>query len=194
MYIFLKLSNNTNEVISIKRLCLTIIILVLLVGCAFKPDGPSYVTREYLEKYKINSKDIITELDLYLENENIDKNLIEDYRKVYLRQYSNLVYDIKDERIDGDDAFVDVQIKVYDYYKTVKDANDYLNDNQKEFINDDGDISFDKFFKYKLDKMMETDKRVDYLITINLKKEKEKWKVLPLSTTEMEKIHGLYEY
>ena len=96
--------------------------------------------------------------------------------------------------MDVEDAFVDVQIKVYDYYKTVKDANDYLNDNQKEFINDDGDISFDKFFKYKLDKMMETDKRVDYLITINLKKEKEKWKVLPLSTTEMEKIHGVYEY
>ena len=102
-------------------------------------------------------------------------------------------YDIKDEKIDGVNATVTAQITVYDYYNAEKEANDYLNDHQDEFKKND---VYDKslFTDYKLKKLKDVNKTVDYTIDFQLTKVDGKWEVNDLSNEQLEKIHGVYAY
>ena len=52
-------------------------------------------------------------------------------------QYKDLTYEIKDERVDGNKAVVDVEIEVYDYNTVLNNANTYLDENKDEFFIDD---------------------------------------------------------
>lgn len=177
-----------------KKFIVLIFVIVLMSGCSFMDRAPKDEVIKFLNNYKTNSESVVNELDEYLAKQDLDKDTVKDYKELYLRQYTNLEYEIKDQRINGDDAFVDVQIKVYDYYKTSKETGDYLSENKKDFITPDGDVDFFKYFSYKVDKMLDTTDTVEYLITINLKKDSEKWVVEPLTSTELEKLHGVYEY
>ena len=47
---------------------------------------------------------------------------------------------------------------------------------------------------YKLDTMKKYDKTVTYSIEFKVKKENNKWQVEDLSDTDVEKIHGIYDY
>ena len=102
-------------------------------------------------------------------------------------------YEIKEEKIDGDNATVTAQITVYDYYKAEKDANDYLTAHPDEFKKDD---VYDKslFTDYKLKKLDDVNTTVDYTIDFNLTKVDGKWEVNDLSNEQLEKIHGVYAY
>ena len=138
--------------------------------------------------------DFEKELDEYLASQDLEEETLKDYKELYLKQYSNLKYDIKDEKINGDSAIVEVQITVFDYYKSDKLAGDYFTANQADFVDDDGDIDFSKYFAYKIRKMLDTTDTVDYTLTINLKKKDSKWEVEPLTHEELTKLHGTYEY
>ncbi len=168
--------------------------LVLLSGCAFLGNTPKDEVKKFLNNYKNNSESVINELNDYLEEQNLEEDTLEDYRELYLRQYSNLKYKIKDEKIDGNNATVDVQITVFDYYKTDKLSSDYFTANQADFIDEDGDVDFTKYFAYKVNKLLDTTDTVDYLLTLNLKKNDNKWEIEPLTSEQLMKLHGTYEY
>ena len=55
-------------------------------------------------------------------------------------------------------------------------------------------IDFSKYFEYKIKQLLDTTDTVDYTITLNLKKNNDKWEVEPLTNEELEKLHGTYEY
>ena len=114
-----------------------IVVLVLMVmfmtGCSLASNTPSDRVREFLDRYKNNDTVVINELNEYLDSENYDQDTKDKYREVYLRQYTNLNYDIKDETINGDEAVVEVQVTVFDYYKTNTLSGDYFIANQTEF-------------------------------------------------------------
>lgn len=176
-----------------KRIFTLLLVVVLLSGCSLMNKPKDAVSR-FLNNYKNNSDSVIKELDEYLENEDLNDDVLKDYKELYLKQYSNLKYEIKSEKIDGDKAIVETQITVYDYYKSDKLAGDYFTANQADFVNDDGDIDFSKYFTYKIKKMLDTTDKVDYTITINLTKKDGKWEVEPLTHEELSKLHGTYEY
>lgn len=177
-----------------KILLVLFISVVCLTGCTFLSNSPKDAVSKFLNNYKNNDKVIVDELNDYLNSQDLDEETLEDYREIYLRQYSNLKYEIKDEKIDGDKAIVDVQITVFDYYKTDKSAGDYFTANQADFINDDGDVDFAKYFAYKINKMLDTTDTVDYTLTLNLTKNDDTWEIEPLTTEELSKLHGTYEY
>ena len=102
-------------------------------------------------------------------------------------------YEITDEVYDGDTATVTTKITVYDYYKVQKEVAEYLKDNREKFYKD-GSYDEDSYIDYKLDTMKKYDKTVTYSIDFKVKKENGKWKVTDLSDTDIQKIHGIYDY
>lgn len=177
-----------------KILSILVISIFILTGCTMMSNSPSYAVKNFFNKYKDNDQVVIDELNDYLSEEKLDDKTMKDYREIYLRQYSNLTYKIKDERIDGNKATVDVEITVYDYYKVNKEAGEYFASNQSEFLTTSGDIDLTKYLKYKINKMLDCTEKVSYTLDINLTKIDNKWEIEPLTNEQLTKLHGTYEY
>lgn len=177
-----------------KVFVLLLVSIMCLTGCALLSSSPKDEVSKFFNKYKNNDQVVINELNDFLAGEDLDDETLEDYREIYLRQYSNMDYVIKDELIDGDKATVEVQITVFDYYKTNKLAGDYFTANQADFIDEDGDIDLTKYLAYKLNKLLDTTDTVNYTLTLNLNKTDDNWEIEPLTTEQLTKLHGTYEY
>lgn len=167
-------------------------ILLIITGCTMN-NTPRAKVETVLMKYQKNSDSIVSELDDYLNTLSIPSDSHDEYKKIYLKQYSDLKYDIKDEMIDGDTATVTAQIEVYDYYKIENDATKYINDNPDKFSNNDIYDSA-KVLEYKLDKFNNAKDRVTYTINFKLTKIDNEWTVDNLSNEDLEKIHGIYAH
>ena len=126
--------------------------------------------QDYLNQYKNLSSNVINDMDTVINNENLTDNQKEKYRDILKKQYQDLKYDVVSEKYDGDNATVEVKIKVYDLYKVQKDANDYLTTSGDEF-KQNGVFSNDLFMNYKLDKMKKTTDTVEYNIIFNVTKD-----------------------
>lgn len=177
-----------------KKIFLIVSLLLLVVGCGCMKKTAKGAVQDYLNQYKNLSANVISDMDDVIDNENLTDTQKEKYRDVLKKQYQDLKYDIVSEKYDGDNATVDVKIKVYDLYKVQKDANDYLTTSGNEF-KENGVFSNDLFMDYKLDKMKKTMDTIEYNITFNVTKDdKGNYKVSDLSNTDLEKIHGVYNY
>ena len=166
--------------------------ILMLTGCTMN-NSPRAKVETILMKYQKNSDSVVSELNDYLDTLNIPDDSHEEYKKIYLKQYSDLKYNIKDEMIDGDTATVTVQIEVYDYYKIENVATKYINDNPDKFSTNDVYDST-KVLEYKLDKFNNAKDRVTYRINFNLTKIDNEWTVDNLSNEDLEKIHGIYAH
>jgi len=174
-------------------------ILLIITGILFFASGcmstnsPTSKVEALLNKYNNNDEAIVTELRDYLSGFELDDETNSKYEKVYLKQFSDLTYEVKEEEIDGDTAEVTVQISVYDYYKSETESNNYLMENKEEFYTDD---VYDKslFEKYKLEQLNKVTDRVDYTIEFNLTKVDDEWQVDALTDEQLQKIHGIYAY
>ena len=153
-----------------KRKIFTIIagILLFTSGCMMT-NSPTSKVESLLNKYNSNDEAIVTELRDYLSGFEFDDETNKQYEKIYLKQFSDLTYEIKEEEIDGDTAEVTAQITVYDYYKSEQSSNDYLMEHKEEFYTDD---VYDKnlFEKYKLEQLDKVKDRIDYTIEFTLTK------------------------
>lgn len=176
-----------------KKIFILIFSIFLLTGCTFFYKSPSKSVEKFLNNYKDNSESVITELNNYLDTEELSKSEKEKYKEVYIRQYSNLKYIIKNEKVDGNKALVDVQITVYDYNKVNKESNNYFLSNQDKFIKSNGDIDIDKYFNYKINRLIETKDTITYTLTLKLNKVNDVWEIEPLTSEQLSKLHGTYE-
>ncbi len=177
-----------------KKIFLIVSLLLLVVGCGCMKKTAKGAVQDYLNQYKNLSANVNSDMDDVIDNENLTDTQKEKYRDILKKQYQDLKYDIVSEKYDGDNAMVDVKIKVYDLYKVQKDANDYLTTSGDEF-KENGVFSNDLFMDYKLDKMKKTMDTIEYNITFNVTKDdKGNYKVSDLSNTDLEKIHGVYNY
>ena len=177
-----------------KYIIVIALLMVVLTGCALSEVTPTDAVRSYLDRYKNNETVVVNELNEYLSTEDMNDDVRDNYRKVYLRQYSNMKYEIKDETINGDKAVVTVQVTVFDYFKANNDSDAYYAANESEFILENGDIDVSKFVAYKINKLTETTDTVTYTMDINLVKVDGDWEVQPLSMDDLNKLHGVYEY
>lgn len=173
---------------------LALLLVIMVTGCSIMASKPEMAVKEFFNKYKNNDQVVVDELNDYLSEENLDEDTIKKYREIYLRQYSNLKYKIKDERINGDEAVVSVEITVYDYYKTNKESGEYFTNNSSEFLTSEGDIDLSKYLKYKINKLLDTSDLISYTLDINLTKVDDSWEIEPLTNEQLTKLHGTYEY
>lgn len=156
--------------------------LTILIGCSLS-NTPTSKVEELFSKYQMLDDDITIEINNLLDTEMLNNEQKERYRKLIENQYKNLSYEIKDERIDGDNAIVTAQIEVLDYRKTISE----LNTNQ----NTNFDIL--EYNNQKLDKLETTKEKVAYTLEINVIKDNDgNWKLSNLTSDDIKKIQGMY--
>lgn len=175
-----------------KILVIIVGVLLFATGC-MSSNTPTSKVEALLSKYNSNDESIVTELNDYLNSFELDGETEEKYKKVYLKQFSDLTYEIKEEEIDGDYAEVTAQISVYDYYKSETESNKYLTEHKEEFYKDN---VYDKslFETYKLEQLDKVTDRVEYTIEFELSKIDDEWQINPLTDEQLQKIHGIYAY
>ena len=175
---------NEEENMKKKILFFVICLTVLFTTACSLGNTPTSAVEKLLSKYNNNDEEIVVELDDYVNSSELSDEDAKKYKDIYLKQFKDMKYEIKDEKIDGDNATVTAQITVYDYYKAEKDANDYLTEHPEEFKKDD---VYDKslFTKYKLSKLEKVNDTVDYTIEFQLTKVDGKWEVNDLSNEQL---------
>lgn len=167
-----------------KKIVSLFIFLLLLVGCSLS-NSPTSKVEELLNKYQTLDSDIKSGIDDVLKEENLNDSQKERYRKVIEKQYRNLAYEVKDERIDGDTATITVEIEVIDYKKQVNDTNNYYQGKT--------DYTVEDYNNTKLDKLEKAKDKVKYTIDFEVKKDSNSnWKLSSLSNETIKKIQGMY--
>ncbi|MDD2238892.1 MAG: hypothetical protein PHH51_03325 [Bacilli bacterium] len=176
-----------------KYLLLSLLLLFITIGCTLGNTPKSKVS-DLLKRYN-NQDDVIkTELGDYLNALDLDDDNLTGYQDIYLRQYSDLKYNIKDERIDGDTATVEVEITVYDYYTAENEINNYISANQEEFYDDEDVYDPNKALKYRITELGKTNNTINYTLDFTLTKINNVWTVDTLTNEQLEKIHGTYSH
>ena len=174
---------NGDKMKKIILLGVTIItLLTILVGCSLS-NTPTSKVEELFSKYQKLDKDIEGEIDDLLASETLTEDQKDRYRKVIENQYKKLTYEIKDEKIDGDNAVVTTQIEVLDYRKAISELNTE--------VGNDYDIL--EYNNKKLDKLEGVKDKVAYTLEINVVKDDDgNWKLSNLSSNDIKKIQGMY--
>lgn len=177
-----------------KNILKSILVVFMLTACSLS-NTPKTKVDIYLSQYNSLTENVKKDLEVSVSGENLSNDNKDIYRKVLERQYQNLKYKIKDEQINGDNATVTVQITVYDFYKSNKNAENYYNEHMDEFVTDNGTtIDMESYTKYRLNEMLKTTDTIDYEIKFNLTKEDNEWTIQSPDRVTLEKIHGLYDY
>ena len=168
-------------------------LLIFTTACDNVGNTPTKKVEELMGKYQSVDEDVLDDLNNVI---NSEKNLTTDqqdrYRKLIEKQYKNLTYEIKEEKVDGNNATVEVEIEVIDLAKINAEAEDYLAKNTSEFNDDKGTYSNEKYINYKLDKLEDAKEKVTYTLQLTLTKDDDEWEVDNLTETERQKIHGIY--
>ena len=165
---------------------------IFLCSCNIK-STPTKSVEMFLSKYITNDEEIVVELDDYVNDSELTKEASIKYKEVYLKQFRDLKYNIKEEKIDGDNAIVVADVTVYDYYKKEEEANKFLEENPDKFKKD-GKLDKDLFTDYKLDLFKSTVDRVTYSIDFNLTRIDNSWIINDLNNDQLKKIHGVFEH
>lgn len=166
----------------------------LLIGCG-EEMTPTQAVRDYMESYVTLDDSVVSQLNEYVDdNEELTDDHRDTYKEILRTQYSSLTYDILNERVDDNIAYVEVKINVKDLYKIRKETNEYYSNNKQEFNDDNGVYDAAKFIKFQLDKMKAATETVEYKLELKVLKNGNDWDVTQLSTSDLEKIHGIYNY
>ena len=159
-----------------KKIISIFIFLLLLVGCSLS-NTPTSKVEDLLTKYQTLDKDIVNGI-----NSSIQKDR---YKKIIEKQYKNLTYEIKNERIDGETASVTTEIEVIDYKKVVNEVNNKYQGNTNYTVQE--------YNNTKLDYLEKAKDKVTYTIDFEVKKDNDgNWKLSSLSNETIKKIQGMY--
>ena len=182
-----------------RNIIVTMVVLsFLLVGCNIGKDLTNTPTKQveiFLTKYQTLDKDVLDDLDLVLSQEkDFTAKQVTQYKEIMKRGYQKLQYDIKDEKMDGDEATVTVDIEVVDYSKVISGSNTYLTEHPEEFQDEKGAHDPVKFLDYRLKQLKDVKDTVRYTLDFHLTRKNEQWRLDDLSEEEEAKIHGTYVY
>ena len=185
---------NTHNIARRKKMkkLLVILSIFLMVGCELN-NTPTKKVEQFLSNYQVLHKDVISDLDGMINKTNYTSEQKEKYKELMKKQYKSLIYEIKEETIDGNKAYVTVQIEVTNYGKSLTETESYLNDHRDEFT-DNGVYNESKFLSYQLDELAKEKERVKYTLTFSLTKQNGTWEIDDLTEAMEEKINGVYIY
>lgn len=189
-------------------------LLLVVAGCSNTMNTPTSKVEEFFSKYQNMDDDVATQLDQVLKDDTtMSDEQKEKYKALMEKQYQNLSYKIEDETINGDNATVDVEIKVLDYATTINNAKKYYEEHKDEIENENKENKEDNtnvvedaiddagtaikessaYIDYKLKELESVSDTTTYTITFYLTKEDGKWQLQDISDLDLQKIHGLYE-
>ncbi len=167
-----------------KKILTLFIFLLLLVGCSLS-NTPTSQVEDLLTKYQTLDKDIKTGIEEVLNEETLTSTQKERYRSLIEKQYKNLTYQVKEEKIDGNTANVTAEIEVLDYKKAVN--------NSSVQYQDKDNYTVEEYNNSKLDELEKTKEKVKYTIEFEVLKDKDgNWKLSSLSNETIKKIQGMY--
>lgn len=170
-----------------KKLLYVLVCALILSGCGNMKSTPTKKVEELLNKYQTNDIDVVSDLsDVLMGDYNMTDDERNDYASFMKKHYQDMMYKIKNETVDGDNASVEVEITVRNYADVVNDANEYRSSNPDKFDADN------TFTSYRLKKMKDVTDTETYTLYFNLTKVKDDWKVSPLSADDESKLNGLY--
>ena len=175
-------------------ICLLGIFMMFTTGCDNIDNNPTKKVEELMGKYQMLDEDVMDDLNRTIDEEDLTDEQKDRYEKLLKKQYQDLKYTVKDEKIDGDNATVEVEIEVTDYTKVLNDSETYLDEHKDEFNDDNGNYSIEKYTDYKLDNMEKANTKVKYTLELTLTKTDDEWQLDNLTETERQKIHGIYNY
>lgn len=167
-----------------KKIIVLFIFLILLIGCSLS-NTPTSQVEDLLTKYQTIDNDIVTDINNVLDSENLTTSQRDRYKKLIEDQYKNLSYEIKDEKIDGDNAVITVELELLDYKKAINETNTYYDGNT--------DYTVEEYNDTKLSNLEKVKDKVTYTVEFNVKKDKDgNWKVEALDNETIKKIQGMY--
>lgn len=174
-----------------------IVISLIVVGCSLNDmsNTPTKRTEIFFNKYQTLDSAVLNDLNRVVAlDTQFNTSQREVYKEIMKKHYQNLIYKIKDEEIDGDNAVVTVEIEVTDYSSVIRNASTYLEEHPEEFQNAQGEYDVSKYSDYRLEQLKNVDEKVKYTLELNLTKVDKQWQVDQISTVDEEKIHGIYVY
>ena len=167
-----------------KKILSLFIFLLLLVGCSLS-NSPTSKVEDLLTKYQMLDKDIKDGIEEVVNEETLTSNQKERYRKIIEKQYKNLTYQVKEEKIDGDTSTITTEIEVIDYKKAINEA---VSKYQGKT-----DYTIEEYNNTKLDVLEKAKEKVKYTIEFEVKKDNnDNWKLSSLSNETIKKIQGMY--
>ena len=175
---------------------LTILSIIVLTGCSTLDinNTPTKKVEEFLNKYQILDEDVLNELDKVIdEKTNLNEENKKEYREIIKKQYKDMQYTIKEEKIDGDEATITAQIIVKDFTKKINEAENYKRQNMKEFYENET-YNDNLYKKYLIEKLKDVKDRVTYTLELKLHKQNKKWVLDPITEEIEDKILGIYKY
>lgn len=175
-----------------KKLLLSIL-MILLCACSINSTAKKTI-EDYLNGYKYLSNEVLQDLDKVANEEKLTDEQKNNYKEALKRQYQSLNYEILKESYNGDDAIVTTKVEVYDLYQAQQQASEYLKKNLTKFNNEKGVYDNNLYLDYKINLMKTTNERVSYVIDFNLVRENGNWVLKEISSSDLEKIHGIYNY
>ena len=163
-----------------KKILSLFIFLLLLVGCSLS-NSPTSKVEDLLIKYQMLDKDIKDGIEEVVNEETLTSNQKERYRKIIEKQYKNLTYQVKEEKIDGDTSTITTEIEVIDYKKAINEA---VSKYQGKT-----DYTIEEYNNTKLDALEKAKEKVKYTIEFEVKKDNnDNWKLSSLSNETIKKI------
>ncbi len=167
-----------------KKILTIFLFMFLLVGCSLS-NSPTSKVEDLLSKYQRLDSDIKDGINDVIETESLNNTQKERYRKLIEKQYKNLTYQIKDEKVDGNTAIITAEIEVMDYKKAVTDTNSKYQGLDNYTVEEYNDT--------KLDNLEKTKEKVTYTIDFEVTKDDSgNWKLSSLDNETIKKIQGMF--
>ena len=160
-----------------KKYLVFFLCIFCLVGCTNKSSKEAVI--EYLEKYRNFTAEIEESLMKDLESVNWTKEQKEKYILLMKKQFVNLKYKIKEEIYNGEEATVLVDITVYNYHNSKREA-------LKE--QDESQNYIDKV----LEKMNNETHTIKYTLVFKTNYKEGIWVLEQPSEETLKKIEGVY--
>ena len=95
---------------------------------------------------------------------NFNTSQRDQYRELMKKHYQNLTYEIKDEKVDGDQATVTTEMEVTDYTNILEEADQALQETPDKFQDESQNLDDSKFMDYRLEKLKDASDTVKYTI------------------------------
>lgn len=180
-----------------KKIIISFALLLCLTGCSIgeKLDNtPTKRVETFLNKYQTLDDDVLDSLDYVIAEETLfNSEQRNKYRDIIKTNYQKLMYKIKEEEIDGDNAIVTAEIEVIDYSKIMSEAEIYRRENPQKFMTDN-EYDQSKFVDYRLEQLKKAKEKVKYTIDLTLTKVDEEWILDDLTKENEAKLNGVYSY
>ena len=180
-----------------KKILIILSLMACLTGCDIGntlDNTPTKRVETFLNKYQTLDDDVLDSLDYVIAEETLFNGEQRDkYRDIIKTNYQKMMYKIKDEEVDGNNAIVTAEIEVIDYSKIMSEAEIYRMENYEEFMTN-GEYDESKFVDYRLEELKKAKEKVKYTIDLTLTKMDDEWMLDDLTKENEAKLNGVYSY